>query len=73
MKTLTENAKKFLAKNPTKLGSQFGYDFYEHPVLGDETDIRMITPTGEYKRTGCYDMESVSDWLDSIHTFTRRK
>lgn len=73
MKNLTPNAKKFLAKNPTLLGTKFGYKFYEHPTLGDETDIKTITPDGKLLSTDCYDMDSIHEWLDHDVKFTIKK
>lgn len=72
-KNLTENAQKFLAKNPTLLETKWGYSFYEHPTLGDETDIKMITPDGKYKSTDCYDMESIHEWLENEIKYTIKK
>jgi hypothetical protein len=46
MKMLTEKAKAFLAKNPTAIGTVAGHKFYEHPTLGDESPLIVITPDG---------------------------
>lgn len=69
MKNLTENAKKFLSKNPTLLGCYNAYRFYECPIHGDESDIKVITREGKYKRTGCYDMDAVIDAVNNGHYF----
>jgi hypothetical protein len=61
---LTENAKKFLAKNPTHLTNRQGYKFYECPVHGDTAYIWAITPAGRLVKTDSYEMEDLSDWVD---------
>jgi hypothetical protein len=58
----TENATKFLAKNPTFLFSAFGNDYYEHPELGDETTLQVITSDGKKKASSFWDRESVLDF-----------
>lgn len=56
MPTLTESATKFLAANPTQLGSFGGFKLWEHPTRGDEAPIYMTTPDGRLINTGFYDM-----------------
>lgn len=61
LKTLTERAKKFLARNPTLIGRVAEYEFYEHPELGDETDLKVITPDGRLKSSGFYDLPTLEE------------
>lgn len=51
MPTLSDNAKKFIAKKPTKLATMAGYKLFECPVYGDEGFIWCITPQGKLKQT----------------------
>ena len=60
-KPVTDNAIKFMDKNPTFIGTVAGFDFYEHPTLGDETTLRVITPEGKVKDSGCYELPSFMD------------
>jgi hypothetical protein len=59
MVQLTENAQSFLARKPTYIGTYKGNKYYEHPELGDEACLQCITKDGKYKRSSCWDMESV--------------
>lgn len=59
MNTATSaNAVKFLAKNPTFIGSVKGFDFYEHPELGDEVPLLVITPQGLVKYSEFFELPS---------------
>ena len=64
MKTLTANAKKFLAMNPTYLTRRRGYTFYECPIHGDEARIKAITPEGKIVSTDSYELDDLNDWID---------
>ena len=48
-KQLSHKAQKFLSHKPERLGNVQGYHFYEHPVFGDESFLRVITPEGDLK------------------------
>ncbi len=56
MNNLTENAKKFLARNPTLIGIVLNVRFYEHPEYGDECDLLMILPDGQLQHSGFYEL-----------------
>jgi hypothetical protein len=43
---LSDNAKAFLARNPTLVGVVAGHAFYEHPTRGDESPLIVIGPDG---------------------------
>ena len=64
MKTLTANATKFLALNPTRLAGRRGYTFYECPIHGDEARIKAITPEGKLVTTDSYELDDINDWID---------
>lgn len=55
--TMTAQATKFLAHNPTRLGTFGGFNLWEHPLRGDEAPIYMTTPAGDLINTGFYDTE----------------
>lgn len=63
-KPTTDNAKKFLAKDPTLLGRVHGVDLYEHPTLGDESPLMAITADGRVKRTDHWEVPSAADGED---------
>jgi hypothetical protein len=67
---LTDKARAFLAKHPTLIGRVAGHAFYEHPTLGDEAPLIMITPKGEVKRSDWYDMPTIHDLYPNA-TLTR--
>lgn len=54
--TMTEAATKFLAANPTQLGSFGSFKLWEHPTRGDEAPIYMTMSDGRLISTGFYDM-----------------
>ena len=60
MATLTENARKFLAKNPTLIYQRMGWKFYECPNRGDEGELWVITPEGKVKRTDFWEADDVA-------------
>jgi hypothetical protein len=64
MNTLTTNARKFLAKNPTFLTRRRGFIFYECPTHGDEACIKAITPAGKLVSTDSYELSDLNDWID---------
>ena len=47
---------KFMSHNPTLLATFGGYKLYEHPTLGDEAPIAMVTPSGILYNTGFFDL-----------------
>lgn len=49
-------ATRFLAQNPTKLGTFGGYNLWEHPTRGDTAPIYMTTHDVRLINTGFYDM-----------------
>lgn len=57
----TKRAEKFLAQNPYFWGTMYGIDFYECPVHGDETYVKAIDETGEYRCTGYWDLPESED------------
>lgn len=62
---LTEKAKRFLAKNPTLIGSVAGHKFYEHPTLGDESPLVVINPDGEIDISDWWELPTTSELSDS--------
>ena len=46
---LSDKAKAFLDRKPTYIGTVSGYRFYEHPTLGDESPLVMITLEGKVR------------------------
>lgn len=62
MNALKITAEKFLAYNPTLLGSVYGWKLYEHPTKGDEAPVIAICPKGtvyntcEFEYTDAYDL-----------------
>ena len=58
MKT-TEKARKFLAKNPTKIGSVLDFHFFEHPTNGDESTLVMIMPDGRVKLSDFWELPTM--------------
>lgn len=58
---LTENAKKFLDRNPTLIGVVNGHKFYEHPELGDESDLIVITPDGRKMHSGFFEVPALEE------------
>ena len=41
--TLSDKAQKFMDDKPTLLGQYAGFKFYEHPILGDESPLYVIS------------------------------
>ena len=76
---LHSSAKKFLDKNPTKIGTLMGYDFYEDPILGEDGFMLAITPYGTLRRSCFYEMMDeedleyqISEWNKKVLVFTTR-
>lgn len=65
-KPTTDNAKAFLAKNPTLVGRVHGVGLYEHPTLGDESTLIAITADGRKKHTDHWELPSHDDGLDLL-------
>ena len=63
-KPTTDNAKKFMSKNPTFLGRVHGVDLYESPTMGDEVTLRAITADGRLKKTDHWEVPSAQDGED---------
>lgn len=63
-KPTTDNAIKFLAKNPTFLGRVNGVDLYESPTMGDESPLIAITSDGRVKRTEHWEVPAPCDAQD---------
>lgn len=55
MKTLTEAATKFMAKNPIKICTVMGVEFYESPSMGEDAPLRYINSEGKIKCSGFYE------------------
>jgi len=64
--TLSENAQKFMSHNPTLLGRCSGYKFYEHPILGDESPIYVISPKGKIAKSDFWE-------VDDLVAYTKQK
>jgi hypothetical protein len=62
----TDKATKFLAKQPTYIGTVNGVDLYEHPEYGDESCLMAITADGKLKRTMNWELPSPSDGVDFV-------
>lgn len=60
-KPTTEKALAFIAKKPTLLGTVCGDDYYEHPTMGDEAPLYIITPSGEVRRTEHWELPAADD------------
>jgi hypothetical protein len=62
---LTENAEKFLSRNPSFLGRFKGYSFYECPIHGEDANIKAITIDGKLATTNCwdYDVAELTYWI----------
>jgi hypothetical protein len=60
---LSDNAKVFLKLNPVLLGNVAGHWFYEHPTKGDESPLVVITPNGEKRLSGFWEVPSMEDLL----------
>lgn len=55
---LSEKAQAFMNKKPTLIGVMLGHKFYEHPTMGDEAPLYVITPEGKIKRSFHWEMPS---------------
>ena len=73
MQTLSENAKKFLARRPFRLGTIQGYRFFEDPTHGDEGYLWAITPAGKLKNTREieFDIDDLTYWIDNQQEFRK--
>ena len=58
---LSDNAIKFLSKDPTHIGTVGEFDFFEHPTQGDEAPLMVIGPDGKVRRSDWYDLPTVED------------
>ena len=58
---LSDKAKSFLAKGPTLIGTLAGVRYYEHPTRGDEAPLIAIGHDGRVRKTGFWEMPSLSD------------
>lgn len=68
MKNLTDNAKAFLAKNPTLIGEVSGVEYYDHPELGDESPLIAILPDGRKVRSPFWELpcsEESEEWIEA--------
>lgn len=64
VKTLSDKAAKFLARNPTLIGTVAGDSFYEHPEHGDIVPLVVIRSNGRISYSDFYDLPSVEEWTD---------
>ena len=62
---LSEKAQRFLTKKPTKIGTVQGYSYYECPIHGDETYMKVITPEGKLKTSCHYELDDQLECFDS--------
>ena len=60
-KTLSDNAKAFLAGKPYCVGAVAGYRFYEHPTRGDESPLLVIGPNGKVKLSEHWELPSLEE------------
>ena len=44
---LSEKSREFLSRYPTLIGIVAGSYYYEHPTLGDESRLIVISPDGK--------------------------
>ena len=63
-RNLTDNAKKFLAKEPTRIGSVAGHVFYECPVQGDEGPLKVLMPDGRIMRSGYWELPTLQEFAE---------
>ena len=67
MKTLSPKAQKFMDRKPTRIGTVAGVRFYEHPELGDEGFLIVITRRGTIAVSNFWELPEVEDldpsWL----------
>ena len=68
---VTLRAIEFMAKNPTLIAQAGGFDFYEHPTLGDEATLRAVTPNGRVIRTDFWDAPDVATDSDVLAEMKR--
>lgn len=65
MKTYTtEQTAKFLALNPTLIGTVLGVQFFEHPTYGDESPLLAMNKSGLLVDTGYYELPSFHEVAD---------
>jgi hypothetical protein len=64
MTRLSEKAERFLAKKPEYIGTIRGYRFYEHPTLGDESPLIVITPGGKLRKSDFWELPDGLDICD---------
>ena len=60
---LSDNARAFLALNPTYIGLVAGHYFYEHPTRGDESPLIVICPNGKKTISEHWELPTVDDLL----------
>jgi hypothetical protein len=58
---LSDNARAFLARNPTMIGVVAGHWFFEHPTMGDESPLVVITPDGKKRLSDFWELPSVEE------------
>jgi hypothetical protein len=63
-RTLTDNARAFLALNPARVAMVAGHTFYEHPTLGDESPLVCITRDGRKKTSPFWEAPELMEVLD---------
>ena len=68
MSNLSEKAQAFLAKKPEYFGEVAGHNYYECPINGDESPMRVITKEGKLKTSSFWDMDSVRDFGDEFES-----
>ena len=60
------NAARVKAHNPDIVAMVSGHQFYEHPLLGDESILFIETPTGNMYRTDFWEAPEaaeLAEWL----------
>jgi hypothetical protein len=55
---LSDKARAFLARKPTLVGRVLGCNVYEHPTLGDESPLYMVTSEGQLRILAFYELPS---------------
>ena len=62
---MSPKAEKFLAKNPSVLGTVQGCKYYEHPDRGDEAAARIVYK-GELYSSGFYEVPCEYEHMDLV-------
>lgn len=74
MAKLSDQAKKFMAKNPVLIQTLQGYKFFECPINGEDVPLKCVTPCGYLYGTPFYDLLDSDDleWLINDYRETKK-